>query len=94
VNETIWLDELSIFESGTNRLLKHFDFDENEKTYELYNLKEDPGEQKNLVSSDNEMLESLKKQLDAAFSNATQQEVEVVLREEVKEQLKALGYVG
>jgi len=85
--ESVLIDELSLFEANAGSLLRHFNFDGNDRTYELYNLEDDPGEQEKLVE--------LKQLLDENFANAVEGEVEgVELREEVKDMLKSLGYVG
>jgi len=93
--ESVLIDELSLFEANAGSLLRHFNFDGNDRTYELYNLEDDPGEQFNLVYTEKEKLVEMKQLFDEGFANAVEGEVEEVeLREEVKDMLKSLGYVS
>ena len=94
-NESILLDEFLLLDVNKNQILKRFKFDGTDKAYELYSLEEDPKELVNLAYTNEEMLIKLKEELDNKFGNIVEKEgTEVVLREEVEEQLKALGYVG
>ncbi|MFH0935282.1 MAG: sulfatase [Candidatus Omnitrophota bacterium] len=63
--------------------------------YELYNLKNDPGELINLVSTEKEQFKVLKQKLDNYIkqSKSPIKKTKVILDEETKERLKSLGYL-
>lgn len=63
--------------------------------YELYNLKQDPGELNNLINEEKIQFESLKARLDKWIKSSItfKRENEQILDETLKEQLRRLGYV-
>jgi arylsulfatase A-like enzyme len=65
--------------------------------FELYDLREDPGEQHDLAEAEPELLAELLSSLEeavAASRERTLREVEAPLSEERLEELRSLGYVG
>lgn len=68
------------------------------KKYELYDVEADPGETKNLVDEESEILEQLKEELDAfvdlAYAKTPPDPEGVELSAEEKAQMEALGYTG
>lgn len=68
----------------------------NNKEYELYNLKDDPGELSNIVSVEKEKFEFLKQILDRYIDetiNTRKEKTKIFLEEDEKERLRFLGYV-
>jgi len=69
-------------------------YDENNKLYELYNLKDDPQELNNIVSVERGKFEYLRKKLDVYSKQGTYPDkiIEPILGEETKKRLRSLGY--
>jgi len=66
----------------------------NNKEYELYNLKDDPGELSNVVSAEKEKFVFLKNKMDTFVKDKKPcpEKHRVILGEDEKEKLKSLGY--
>lgn len=66
-----------------------------DKTYELFNLSEDPDEKKNIYERRALLPEvlSLKKNLDSFARKALEEKLEIKIDDKTKEMLRALGYI-
>ena len=61
--------------------------------YELYNLEEDPGETKNLITKDPEILERLKPILMRMILTDPMKSEKIEMDEKLRKQLRSLGYL-
>jgi arylsulfatase A-like enzyme len=62
--------------------------------FELYNLAADPNEQINLASEEPQMVEMLREMIAERFSKSDRRDNRQKLSEEMKEQLRAMGYIA
>ncbi|MEK6876211.1 MAG: hypothetical protein AABX63_02275, partial [Nanoarchaeota archaeon] len=64
--------------------------------YELYNLEDDPGENRNIINEEKEIAQSLKQKLSAWTQKKPIEELQPFTQKEeekVKERLRRLGYL-
>lgn len=102
LNENGYFKEFSIIDEGDNRIAirtpnwKLIQTNEKNgmKSYELYNLNDDPKESVNLVKTKAKIFQWLKKKLDIYSKQAWNiEEPSEILDERSKERLKSLGYI-